>query len=114
MKEAVAILLAAHSDLLTRMGGWKGGLVLMIGTFLAGVGAQSTIAEFSGHEGRLQEIEEYHDSIAGPALELVPDMNARQDTVFLRLDGIETLLWCLHYNVNPCPQPSPAPPTRRE
>jgi len=128
VKTLAAALLVAHTNVLDRLGTWKGGFAVVVMTFAAGAGFQSTLGQFIGrtseHETRITELEEWQetheDSVSNPIVRQIgtiatsqQDLRARQDSTFRQLDNIETLMWCGLNQILACPATNPRPPVRR-
>ena len=104
-----------------RLGLVRGGIIMLVGAFMAGAGANAVLGDALSHEERISVVEARQDSTLLPLAKEVEALVSRTDAVELRvdvvsarLDGIETLLWCMHYDVETCPAPAPSPPTRRD
>jgi hypothetical protein len=101
---------------LERFSGWKGGLILLVGVFAAGVGTHASAAEFFGHEERILKIESWvsfhQDSVTIPTVAQLEMLNKNFTDIQERLRRIEVLSACSYYNISPCPSAPPQPPIR--
>lgn len=89
-------------------------IVALIIAFLAGGGAYGFFGEFAGHETRIRSLEAWRviheDTVTAPRLRQLDAMQSTQDTNLQRLMRIETLLSCIYYEIDRCPDPAPNPP----
>ena len=102
IKAATLFALTSHTDVLKMLGGWKGGLLVMGMTFAAGAGVNAGLSDLGAVVDRQDASEAWQDSIAPAFAELLvqhASVTELQDSVFARLDGIETRLGCIMENV---------------
>lgn len=114
MREQLALALLTIPDVLGRIDKTRGVALLFAAVFLAGVGSMATMGEFAGHEARIHGLESWvvthEDSVTAPRLRQIDALDATQRQNVGRLMRIETLLSCIYYEIERCPDPAPNPP----
>lgn len=97
------------SDLLLKVGGWRG--VLAAGTFVGAL--LLTVAQTVDHESRVKQLEAWKTEMQD-SLRSVSMFQVSINNMAVKVDNIETLLWCQVTSATVCPASPPTPPTRRD
>lgn len=133
---ALLVLAATPVDVFEKLGGWKGGLALLVLTFFAGGGSAVYLGDLRTHEGRLEELEivtgvhadrnlrervasletyrDNHESnVVRPRVEQLVENTERLGRFENRMTELYTTVGCIYWEIPPaqCPGESIRPPT---